>query len=175
MTTYLTVEYAPAYGISLQSARRLTDSEKKGYIPEYQDYMMVGTGNNIDLDSISWIDLYEFLGKRAPDGEFAGCNNRVYIITQEQWDALIAMNNDVAAHEAEQERNEEIAALEAAKSRAEQQMVDGQLPDAKAAKEAQKRYNDLYNEGGYGYVPHYYTAAEYADICAKLSQLKEVN
>ena len=39
MTTYLTVEYAPGYGISLHTARRLTDDEKQSYLPEYQDYI----------------------------------------------------------------------------------------------------------------------------------------
>ena len=112
MTTYLTVEYAPGYGISLHTARRLTDDEKQSYLPEYQDYMLVGTGSDVDLNNITWISLYEFLGKRAPDGEFAGCNNRAYIITQE------------------------------------------------------------HNEGGYGYVPHYYYDEEYKRICARLDELK---
>lgn len=128
MTTYLTVEYAPGYGISLHTARRLTDDEKQSYLPEYQDYMLVGTGSDVDLNNITWISLYEFLGKRAPDGEFAGCNNRAYIITQEQWDTLIAMNNGVAANKAEQERSAEIAELEQAKAHAEKQMVNGELP-----------------------------------------------
>ena len=60
MTTYLTVEYAPGYGISLHTARRLTDDEKQSYLPEYQDYMLVGTGNDVDLNNITWISLYEF-------------------------------------------------------------------------------------------------------------------
>ena len=116
MTTYLTVEYAPGYGISLHTARRLTDDEKQSYLPEYQDYMLVGTGDDVDLNNITWISLYEFLGKRAPDGEFAGCNNRAYIITQEQWDTLIAMNNGVATNKAEQERSAENCRAGAGKS-----------------------------------------------------------
>ena len=172
MTTYLTVEYAPGYGISLHTARRLTDDEKQSYLPEYQDYRLVGTGNDVDLNNITWISLYEFLGKRAPDGEFAGCNNRAYIITQEQWDALIAMNNGVAVNKAEQERSAEIAELKQAKAHAEKQMVNGELPGKEEAREKAKRYNDVHNEGGYGYVPHYYYDEEYKRICARLDELK---
>ena len=99
-------------------------------------------------------------------------NNRAYIITQEQWDALIAMNNGVAVNKAEQERSAEIAELKQAKAHAEKQMVNGELPGKEEAREKAKRYNDVHNESGYGYVPHYYYDEEYKQICARLDELK---
>ena len=171
MTTYLTVEFAPSYGISLQTARRLTDKEKENYTPEFQDYMMISLGNSISLPNITWGDLSEVIGSRQSDGEFPGCGNRVYIITQDQWDALVAMDGG----HVEQARAAEIVDLEATKSKAEAQMVNGTLPSKAEAKKLAHDYNNAHNEGGYGYVPHYYSAEEYACICARIDALKGEN
>ena len=35
-----------------------------------------------------------------------------------------------------------------------------------------KKYNDFYNEGEDGYVPHFWTAEEYEDAKAKLKELQ---
>ena len=171
MTTYLTVEFAPSYGVSLQTARRLTDNEKKGYLPEYQDHMMISMGDSIDLPNVTWPDLAGVIGDRQIDGEFPGCGNRVYIITKEQWDALVALDGG----HTEQARDKEIADLETAKAKAESQMVNGTLPRKAEAQKMARDYNNVHNEGGYGYVPHYYTDDEYACICARLNALKEGN
>ena len=169
--TFLTVEFAPSYGISLQSARRLNDEEKKRFWPEYQDYMMVSVGPFVELDYVSWTDLCELLGEREPDGEFAGCNNRVYTVTQAQWDALVALDRRRAAQRDARNQAGEEAALYAAKADAEKQMVDGRLPGAREAAKIAADYRDALNEGAEGYIPRYYTQAEYDRICARLNQL----
>ena len=36
-----------------------------------------------------------------------------------------------------------------------------------------KKYNDLYNEGGEGYVPHFYTKDEYEYYKERLNKLEK--
>lgn len=172
MTTFLTVEYAPGYGVHLQTARRLSESEKSSYLPEYQDYMMIGMGSSINLSNISWETFCEFLGDKYPDGEFPGGSNQAYIITQEQWDALIAMDKSEGEKKARQELETELADLEIAKTRAEKQMVNGVLPNREEAKKKAKHYNDVNNDGGEGYVPHFYCGEEYEYICDRINEIK---
>lgn len=173
MTTYLTAEYAQAYGVSLQTARRLTEEERKSYLPEYQDYMMIGLGDHIPLHNVTWIDLRKVLKDQQPDGEFPGCCNRAYIITQEQWDALVALDHRASTEAEQQAHTETVEALTAAKASAEQQMVSGKLPTKEEAARKARDYNNVHNEGGYGYVPHFYSDDEYRRICARLKQLRE--
>lgn len=175
MKEFLTVMFAEQGGVTLQTARRLTDSEKAKYRPESQDYMMVSTGNNVQLPNLTWMDLVNVIGSQSIDGQFPGSGNRVYIITKDQWDALIAMDRGIASDSAEQARADEIAELEGAKASAEKQMVSGRLPTKEEAKKKAREYNNVHNEGGYGYVPHYYSGEEYRRICARLSDLKGGN
>lgn len=49
--------------------------------------------------------------------------------------------------------------------------MGGKLPSADEAKEQARRYNNVYNEGGEGYVPHYYTQEEYERMAAELAEL----
>ena len=49
--------------------------------------------------------------------------------------------------------------------------MDGKLPSADEAKEQARRYNNVYNEGGEGYVPHYYTQEEYDRMFSELAAL----
>lgn len=171
MTTYLTVERS-MLDTTLQTARRLTEEERRAYLPEYQDYMLIGMGDHIGLPSVSWIDLRKVLGDQQPDGQFPGCGNQAYIITQEQWDALVAMDRAAGMEAARKAREKEIESLEAAKTSAERQMVSGKLPTKEWAARKAMDYNNVHNEGGYGYVPHYYSDEEYQHICSRLATLK---
>lgn len=171
MTAYLTVERTMS-DITLQTARRLTEQERKAYLPEYQDYMLIGMGDHVDLPNVSWMDLCKVLGDQQPDGQFPGCGNQAYIITKEQWDALVAMDRAAGIEAARKARAEEIDCLEAAKASAEHQMVSGKLPTKEGATRKARDYNNVHNEGGYGYVPHYYSDEEYQHICTRLATLK---
>ena len=163
MQEYLTIEYAGAYGTSLQRARRLTDSEKSHLRPEYRDYMFVGIGDRINLKYIGWQDM----PGRAPDGEFNGCSNRAYIITQSEYDDYIQLNAEREAAREARKREERRAMYLNIINMAQRQ---GGAMTADEARAARKRYNDLYNEGGEGFVPRYITVDELATAEAWLAE-----
>lgn len=82
----------------------------------------------------------------------------------ESWlDALIdgGTTEEVKTYRAEQKRKERAEEIERAKkliAKAEQQET---IPSKKEAERMMKRYNDINNEGGYGYVPHIISIEEY--------------
>lgn len=91
----LTLQHAHAYGISIVPARRLTDDEKMQYSEHCRDRIFAGLADHpdyLDLPQITWRDL----PKRRGDGEFDGCGNVAWIITREEADRLIAINNERA-------------------------------------------------------------------------------
>ena len=161
-----------AHTYSLQEARRLSESERAAYLPEYQDYMMISTGDAIALDNLDFAQLNGFLEDRQPGGEFPGSANLAYILTPEEWAELIELNRRNAEAAAAKQQAEEIEALECAKARAEAQMKDGKLPTKAEADAKRQNWNRLQNEGGCGYVPHYYSDEEYSKICTRLAELK---
>lgn len=154
-------------GVSLQQARRMTEEEQARFLPECRDRLLVSVGESVTLPSIGWEDLPD----RAPDGEFVGEWNRAWILTQAEHDAFVALN---AEREAEKERrkNAEYRAVYL-EIIAQAERQGGAMTDAEAA-EARKRYNDAYNEGGYGYVPHYVTRRELEAAKAWIEQHPEV-
>lgn len=163
-TEFLAVEHAYAYGITLNTARHLTDEERPHY--NEPDTIFIGTGTHINLDHISIPDL----PKRPCEGSFLGCGNRSWIISQEEWDELLNLNAQRAADKAEKDRAEEIAQLEALKARAERQ---GTLYTPEEARQKRMEWIRVQNEGGEGYVPHYFTQDEYDEICQRLTELRE--
>lgn len=165
MEKLLTIEQAASYGISLCPARRLTDDEKAHYKPEFQERMFIGAGNHIDLKYVTWRDM----PNRPCDGEFPGCNNQAWEITKDEWDHYLEMEASRAAVAAEQARQEQIAELETQKVRAEAQV---NFPSKEKVDRRTRKWNNVYNEGGEGYVPHIYTRDEYERICARLEELR---
>lgn len=162
MMEYLTIEFSSAYGVSIQRARRLTEAEAANVRPEYRERTFVGLGDAVALKHLGWNDM----PNRAPDGEFAGCGNRVYIITDDELRAFIQINAQRQAAEdlrnAEQLRAMYLGIVNDAERQG------GAMTDAEAA-QARKRYNDTYNEGGYGYVPHFVTHKELDEAKAWLA------
>lgn len=153
MKTFLTIEAADAWGISMQEARRFTDAEKSRFAEWYREIGMVGIGDCIGLDHLKWSDM----PKRPADGEFCGCSNRAWIITRAEWDAYIALN----ARRAEEKRARQEAAKRAAMQhiieKAQRQGGAYTPEDARARAEA---WINAVNEGGEGYVPEYITTAD---------------
>lgn len=173
MPVYLTVEYAPAWRITLQSAQYFSEADKQQFSPDYQDRMMRPVGDaSISLEHLRWYDLFSVIGKEQCAGEFCGCSNQVYIITREQWDTLAALDAKKGAEKAENEKMQEIAALKAHIARAELQMRDGRLPDRQEARRKWTEYNNVMNEGGEGYVPHFYAQEEYDSLVSRLNDLE---
>ena len=170
---HLTVEYAPSWGIFLQDAQYLTDEEKEGYADWYKRLAMRPVNRNRrKLDFLKLDDFWEIIKKEQRAGMFAGTSNYVYIITREQWDALEARDAQRKAEKEAKDRAEQIDHLRTEKKRAELQMRDGKLPDAEEARREWIAYNNVYNEGGEGWTPHFYTQAEYDRICRSLEELE---
>lgn len=172
MKTYLTVCQHFASEITLQKAAYLSAEDKQHFLEEYRDIMMRPVSDTLSLDHLKWDDLYTLLAGRKSIGQFSGSCNAVYEISQGEWDALVRMNAETEEAKAAQEQTEEKASLLALKEKAERQMSDGRLPTAEEAKAKTKAWINAMNEGGYGYVPHYYTQGEYNEICRRLAELK---
>ena len=167
MEVFLTIEDASGYNATLQKARYLTNSEKEGYADWCKDIMMTSSvEDNIDIPEITWRDM----PKRQSDGQFNGCNNRVWIITQEEWDSYISINAQRAKEKAKKKKQEEIEYLERAIRQAESQK---DLPTKEEARRRMKVYNDIHNEGGEGFVPHVYSKEEHQNLRERLEIVKE--
>lgn len=165
MKNLLTIEYTTAYGIELCGARRLTEEEKVHYNPEYRETTLIGTGTHISLPHLKREDM----PGRPSAGEFNGCYNQAWIITQEEWDAYLALEQTRSETEAAKAQADEIAVLEQRKASAEAQ---SDLPSKEEAARRTQDWINVYNEGGEGYVPHIYTRDEYEAICRRLDELK---
>lgn len=95
MKEHLTCEYAMAYGISLQKARRFTEEEKMHVADWYKEKGFVGISDSIQLEYLKWLDLAKILGDRKEDGSFSGCGNSAYIISEDEWNELVTLNNKI--------------------------------------------------------------------------------
>lgn len=153
MQTYIVIEYAPAYGISICTARRFTEEEKQHYADWYKETGFVGLGDEVKLSTLGWSDM----PKRSSDGSFDGCNNQAWIITEDEKAHFIQLDT---------ERQVEAENVKIAEDRAYYEYVvecaskQPKLYTREEAKRLAKQYNDVYNEGGEGYIPHYYTIDE---------------
>lgn len=165
MNKLLTIEHADMYGISLNEARRPTEEEKASYLPEFRDLMFYGVGPTIHLDYITLSNL----PSRPYDGNFPGCGNQAWIITKEDWDNYINLNAQRKAEAELRKRKEETKELKQLKSMAERQ---GELYTKEDARKKTKEWIEAQNEGGEGFVPHYYTIEEYERICRRLTELE---
>ena len=157
----------------LATVRRMPDEEQQRYTEGYRGHMMLMTGEPVFLPALSDAEVYALA--HIADKDVAGYLPRssgvLYALTDDEWAALIAANQQAAAAKAAAERAGRIDYLRDLLARADAQRVDGKLPSADEAKEQARRYNNVYNEGGEGYVPHYYTQEEYARMAAELAGL----
>ena len=167
MKTYITLEHAYSYGLSIQGGRYLTAKEKERYNPEYRDYMMVGMGEHINLEYVTWADC----PNREPDGEFRGCGNSVWIITKAEKDKYLALEAQRKKAAKEKKIAQEIQDLEREMEIAKK---NGIASTKAEANRIMKDWNDIYNEGGYGYVPYTYCQDEYDYMAKKLLELKAI-
>ena len=151
----------------LRQVRRLTPEEKLKYTEECRDFLFYpADGEEYEFENK--IEPCDFPDRKS-DGEWHYGSNKLWIISQDEWDNYIAVDRERTKIKSEKKRVERLAYLERAKSAAEKQT---KLYTLDEAKRVWKKYNDTYNEGGYGYVPHYYTDVEYEQICAEIEKLK---
>ncbi len=172
MKEYLTCMYAYAYGASLVKARRFTEEEKKHYVEGYKEKGFVGISKSIDLKELNWIDVREILNNRDDDGSFNGCGNCAYIVTEEEWNKLLELNNKRVAEKEKKERAGKIEYYKWAIAACEKQK---KLYTNEEANEARRNYINVYNEGGEGFVPHFYTIDEYEEAKRELEVLEQSN
>lgn len=119
--------------------------------------------------------LYEF--GHDPECDFAGVD-RLTGAFPGCWNLVYAVDEGTAARLVEEDR-ERLAAdeAEALKGRAEELQAIVDKFDAQACKpetraeagEAMRAYNDLYNEGGEGYVPRIFSREERDEACEGLA------
>ena len=164
MDKYLVCEWALSYGISLSEARRFTDEEKKEYADWYKEIGFVSLGNSMELENINWRELEVILGRplNKSDGSFQGCDNQAYIIDQSQWDALVSLNKKREKELKEQKIADEKESARKYVEWAEKYMKSGQnLMTKDECQKWARNYNNVMNEGGYGYVPELPTKEAY--------------
>lgn len=163
MPNLLTIEWAYSYGIELCEAVRPTEEQLEKYSDEYKPLMYYGvSGTNVPLEHLTSADL----PKRKSDGCFSGCGNQLYIITREEWDAFVSLNNERAAEKQRKERESRIAYLKDQIAACKRQW---KLYTREEAKRLTRNWINVVNEGGGGYVPYYYTQDEYERLKAELS------
>ena len=160
------LEHAYSYGFSIAEARRFRDDEKQIYAEWFWERGMVSLGRDgtVDLPFVSLDDaLVNDILNRPADGEFIGCSNAAWIISAAEKEQLLALNKQNEA----KKKEEEIAYLRTRLK----DLESAKLYTEEEAEAAKKRWNDIQNQGGEGYVPHYPTFAEYESIKNRLSEI----
>lgn len=173
MDEMLTVEFSVSWGISLQKARTLTDSEKVEFLPEVRNTILAALPEDaMPLEYITPSELWDIVPQDSWAGSFRGSSGSVYRITREQWDRLAELNAKREAEEEEKEKAERISWLKSGIKKAEEQMRDGKPPSRAEAKKLSEHYRNVINEGGDGFAPHYYCDEEYENLVRELQKLE---
>ena len=147
-------------------ARRLTESEKSDYADWCKDKMLIGLGEDSDLEYIDWEDL----PKRQCDGQFNGCNNSAWIISKEEVERYKELNAQRESEALENEKAEEIKEAEKIVELSKKVKVC----DTNAERIIYLRnYNNVQNEGGYGYLPTVLTEQEVDDAKTLIESVKK--
>lgn len=161
MQEFWTIELAPAYGVSISKARYMTDEEKVGYSEWFQKYGLFSVGESTQLSNLRWGDMPQ----REQDGQFLGCDNQAWIISEEDKAAYLELEERRKSEKEEKHIKHLCDMYKRVIERGDRQ------PKLYTKEEAEReayRYNQIYNEGGYGFVPHYVTIDEYNEAKAFL-------
>lgn len=150
------------------SARRLTDDEKKHYIPEFRERMFICTGTHIALDNPL---LPEDFPSRESDGCFPANSNQAWIITQEEWEYYLDLDHTRTENKLHKEQEEELLFL---RQEIERMNRQPKLYSSEEAKHKAQEWNETYNEGGEGYIPHFYTIEEFKRVSARIAELENI-
>lgn len=168
---YTVLEWAHSYGMSIVSARRFYEHEKKGYSEWYRDHAFLAFDDSVNL-VLSTSDPdphFREIVLRPADGSFLSCSNQAWIITEEEKAYILALNDKRRAEKAAAERAKELRYWRGVVAKCEQQ---GKLYTRQEAAERARKYNDLFNEGGEGYVPKFWTIDEYETAKAYVAKLE---
>lgn len=156
-----------AYPNELIEARLPTEEEKSRHGAVWADGLIFGTDNRVPVPYVKYWDI-PAEWKTRDYLVLLGCHNRCYEISDEEWNWLVSLNAQREAAKKEKERQEDIAFYQNIVRKAERQP---DIPTPEEAARRCKRWNDVYNEGGYGYVPDIIDSAHYARAKQMLQEL----
>ena len=120
----------------------------------------------IPLEDITFEDVQKVITTSDNDGFLY--NDALYVITNEQKEALLNYNTQEILEKENKQINYYKELIE--------NIEKHKLYHAQDVRKMKKQYNDIYNEGGEGYIPHFYTFEEYEYAKKQLAKLiKEQN
>lgn len=135
----------------LQEARTYTEEEKSHVLPKYADMMLCGVGVSVKLPRVGQRDIPNEWFKERKHWSFPGCCNTAFEVSDEEWDAFIALSNQRVAEEEAKERARQIRELREVVEKAERQK---NIPTSEEKKAMLKAWRNAENEGGEGYMPY---------------------
>lgn len=124
---------------------------------------------HVSLENISQDDVERII-RKSPYFEGERVYFTEYIITKELYNELLACEEAAKTKKAADELMEEIAYCEDMIA----EHKKHKLHHEKDVPALRKQYNDLNNEGGEGYIPHFYTFEALAYFEKKLAALKKL-
>ena len=158
------------WNIMVCEARRFTEDEKKGFREWFAKIGLVAIGDMIDLKEIDWRDdLVKEICDRPSAGAFCVSSGTSWEISESEKSKLIARNSEYKAEKIAKEKERRILELKRALERCSRARLYSSRSEAVAAA---KRYNDINNEGGEGYVPHFWTVQERDSMMKELEELE---
>lgn len=154
-------------GCEIQSVRHLTDKEKTNYVEWARETTFICTDDMepIKLRHIKWEDL---LSRGGSDGSVNGGNNQLWLISPSEIDYYIALN-------AKNTKVERVKELEQRKQELMQMLAEIDRFGLHTPEEVRRltaQWIATYNEGGEGYVPHYYTFEEAEYVKSQLAAIE---
>ncbi len=159
-------EFGP-YPNELIEVRLPTEEEKAQHCAGWADGLIFGTGNRAPVPYVKYWDI-PAEWKTRDYWALPSCGNRCYEISDEEWDWVVSLNAQREAEKKAKERQEDIEWYQNVIRKAERQP---DIPTPEEAASRRKRWNDVYNEGGYGYVPDIIDSARYARAKQRLQEL----
>lgn len=118
------------------------------------------------LEDITFEDVQKVITASDNDGFLY--NDALYVITNEQKEALLNYNTKEILEKESKQINYYKELIE--------NIEKHKLYHAQDVRKMKKQYNDIHNEGGEGYIPHFYTFEEYEYAKKQLAKLiKEQN
>lgn len=158
-----------SYPNELIEVRLPTEEEKARHCAGWADGLIFSAGldSRVPIPYVKYDDIPSEW-KTRDCWTLPGCYNRCYEISDAEWDWVISLNAQRGAEKKEKERQEDIEWYQNIIRKAERQP---DIPTPEEAARRSKRWNNVYNEGGYGYVPDIIDSARYARAKQMLQEL----
>lgn len=156
------------YDNELIIARRPTEEEKARYADWAKEAIIFGTGESIELKYVKNTDIPSEWWTDRKYWTLPGSGNQAIEVSDEEWDMLLALNRQREKEVEAKKRQEKIQGLQEYIAKAEKQKS---IPTPEEAKCLRKQWNDLYNEGGEGFVPTFINTEQYTRAKEQLAEL----